>query len=63
VGGNDDVVIELNRMAYRELRAEKELLIIPGATHLFEEPGTLEQVATAAAQWFARHLAGKRTEP
>jgi len=63
VGGNDDVVIELNRMAYRELRAEKELLIIPGATHLFEEPGTLEQVATAAAHWFARHLAGKRTEP
>jgi len=63
VGGNDDVVIELNRQAYRELRAEKELKIIPGATHLFEEPGTLEQVATAAAHWFARHLTGKRTEP
>ena len=63
VGGNDDVVIELNRQAYRELRAEKELKIIPGATHLFEEPGTLEQVATAAANWFARHLTGKRTEP
>jgi putative phosphoribosyl transferase len=63
VGGNDDVVIELNRMAYRELHVEKELLIIPGATHLFEELGTLEQVATAAAHWFARHLAGKRTEP
>ncbi|HSD95994.1 MAG TPA: alpha/beta family hydrolase [Sulfuricaulis sp.] len=63
VGGNDDVVIELNRLAYRELRAEKELLIIPGATHLFEEPGTLEQVATAASHWFARHLAGKRAEP
>ena len=63
VGGNDDVVIELNRQAYRELRAEKELKIIPGATHLFEEPGTLEQVATAAAYWFARHLTGKRTEP
>ncbi len=56
VGGNDDVVIELNRKAYRELRAEKELKIIPGATHLFEEPGTLEQVATAAARWFAHHL-------
>ncbi len=56
VGGNDDVVIELNRKAYRELRAEKELKIIPGATHLFEEPGTLEQVATAAACWFAHHL-------
>src|SRR3972149_555311 len=63
VGGNDDVVIELNRKAYRELRAEKELKVIPGATHLFEEPGTLEQVATAAAHWFARHLTGKRTEP
>jgi len=63
VGGNDDVVIELNRQAYRELRAEKELKIIPGATHLFEEPGTLEQVATAAAHWFRRHLTGKRTEP
>ena len=63
VGGNDDVVIELNRKAYRELRAEKELKIIPGATHLFEEPGTLEQVASAAAHWFQRHLAGKRTEP
>jgi dienelactone hydrolase len=63
VGGNDDVVIELNRQAYSELRAEKELKIIPGATHLFEEPGTLEQVASAAAHWFQRHLAGKRTEP
>ncbi|MEK7716953.1 MAG: alpha/beta family hydrolase [Pseudomonadota bacterium] len=63
VGGNDDVVIELNRKAYRELRAEKELKIIPGATHLFEEPGTLEQVATDAAHWFQRHLTGKRTEP
>jgi putative phosphoribosyl transferase len=63
VGGNDDVVIELNRQAYRELRAEKELKIIPGATHLFEEPGTLEQVAIAAARWFARHLPGKKAEP
>ena len=63
VGGNDNVVIELNRVAYRELRAEKELKIIPGATHLFEEPGTLEQVAAAAAHWFERHLAGERTEP
>ena len=62
VGGNDTAVIDLNRNAYRELRAEKELKIIPGATHLFEEPGTLEQVATAAARWFERHLAGTRTE-
>jgi alpha-beta hydrolase superfamily lysophospholipase len=59
VGGNDAVVIELNRAAYRELCGEKELKIIPGATHLFEEPGTLEQVAEAAADWFRRHLNGK----
>ena len=56
VGGNDAVVIELNRTAYRELCGEKELKIIPGATHLFEEPGTLEQVAAAAAGWFERYL-------
>ncbi|BAV33078.1 DeoR family transcriptional regulator [Sulfuricaulis limicola] len=59
VGGNDAAVIELNRAAYRELCGEKELKIIPGATHLFEEPGTLEQVAAAAADWFRRHLNGK----
>ncbi|MHB1142553.1 MAG: dienelactone hydrolase family protein [Sulfuricaulis sp.] len=62
VGGNDAVVIELNRTAYRELCGEKELKIIPGATHLFEEPGTLEQVAEAAADWFRRHLTGKGVE-
>ena len=56
VGGNDDVVIELNRAAYRELHGKKELMIIPGATHLFEEPGKLEQVAIAAATWFVQHL-------
>ncbi|HEU5339590.1 MAG TPA: alpha/beta family hydrolase [Sulfuricaulis sp.] len=60
VGGNDDQVIALNRKAYGALRCEKELKIIPGATHLFEEPGTLEQVATTAAHWFERHLVGKR---
>jgi dienelactone hydrolase len=62
VGGNDAVVIGLNRVAYHELRGEKELKIIPGATHLFEEPGTLEQVAAAAAGWFKRHLTGKGVE-
>lgn len=62
VGGDDTVVIGLNRVAYHELRGEKELKIIPGATHLFEEPGTLEQVATAAARWFERHLTGKGME-
>ena len=60
VGGNDHVVIDLNRVAYRALHVDKELQIIPGATHLFEEPGTLEQVASVAARWFVRHLARKR---
>ncbi|HEY6166484.1 MAG TPA: dienelactone hydrolase family protein [Verrucomicrobiae bacterium] len=56
VGGDDDVVLELNRDAYALLAGPKELKIIPGATHLFEEPGTLEQVADAAAGWFVKHL-------
>lgn len=57
VGGHDDVVIDLNRQADALLSCPKELMIVPGATHLFEEPGTLEQVATLAANWFRRHLA------
>lgn len=57
VGGSDDIVIELNRDAARQLRCEHRLEIVPGATHLFEEPGTLEQVAALAADWFTRHLA------
>jgi dienelactone hydrolase len=56
VGGHDDIVIELNQRAYKRLKAEKELKIIPGATHLFEEPGTLEEVARLASEWFERHL-------
>lgn len=56
VGGLDDIVIELNQRAYDQLHCEKKLVIIPGATHLFEEPGTLDQVARQAAAWFARHL-------
>lgn len=56
VGGNDDVVIELNQLAYKKLKSEKKLQIIPGATHLFEEPGTLEAVADLAAEWFKKHL-------
>lgn len=63
VGGYDDVVIELNRDAYAALRCEKEMTIIPGATHLFEEPGTLEQVAHAAAKWFAQHFAKSTAAP
>ena len=57
VGGYDDVVIELNRQAMRQMRSEVQLEIVPGATHLFEEPGTLEQVAALARDWFLRRLA------
>jgi pimeloyl-ACP methyl ester carboxylesterase len=56
VGGADDVVIHLNRQAVKELGGIKRLVIIPGATHLFEEPGALEQVAALASQWFLRYL-------
>jgi pimeloyl-ACP methyl ester carboxylesterase len=56
VGGFDDVVIGLNQEAHRALRCEKELIVIPGATHLFEEPGTLEQVAKHAANWFGKFM-------
>jgi dienelactone hydrolase len=56
VGGRDDQVIELNQAAYKELKAEKQLVIVPGATHLFEEPGTLDEVARLAADWFKRYL-------
>jgi pimeloyl-ACP methyl ester carboxylesterase len=56
VGGLDYPVIRMNEEAYRQLRCEKELKIIPGATHLFEEPGTLEEVARLAAEWFQRKL-------
>ena len=57
VGGNDDVVIKLNEQALRLLRCPKQLVIVPGATHLFEEPGTLEEVARLAKDWFVRYLA------
>ena len=57
VGGNDDIVIELNKMARDQMRCEVKLEIIPGATHLFEEPGALEQVAKLASDWFRAHLA------
>jgi dienelactone hydrolase len=56
VGGNDDVVIELNQQAYLHLKCKKEMALIPGATHLFEEPGTLEDVAKLAAKWFKANL-------
>lgn len=56
VGGADHGVIELNEQAFEHLRCEKELTIVPGATHLFEERGALEQVAALAAAWFGAHL-------
>jgi predicted phosphoribosyltransferase/pimeloyl-ACP methyl ester carboxylesterase len=57
VGGDDEPVIMMNREAHAALECEKELQIIPGATHLFPEPGALEQVAQLAQQWFSRYLA------
>ncbi|MEK9156476.1 MAG: dienelactone hydrolase family protein [Patescibacteria group bacterium] len=60
VGGEDDMVIKLNRQAYEVLATEKKLLIIPGATHLFEEPGALEAAAAAARDWFLKYLGGKK---
>jgi putative phosphoribosyl transferase len=56
VGGNDDIVIELNEQARDRMRCEVGLEIVPGATHLFEEPGALEHVAQLASDWFVRHL-------
>jgi len=56
VGGLDDAVIEMNRDAMEQMRCEVSLEIVPGATHLFEEPGTLEKVARLASGWFVRHL-------
>lgn len=57
VGGNDEVVLDLNRQARVHLRCESEVAVIPGATHLFEESGALEKVADLAQAWFIRHLA------
>jgi dienelactone hydrolase len=59
VGGNDDIVIELNEQARDRMRCEVKLEIVPGATHLFEEPGALEHVAQLASDWFVRHLTRK----
>jgi putative phosphoribosyl transferase len=60
VGGADVEVLRLNRLALERLRAPAELAVIPGATHLFEEPGALEEVAMLSAGWFVRHLAQPR---
>jgi putative phosphoribosyl transferase len=56
VGSKDDEVIQLNRQAFHQLTCEKEMMLVPGATHLFEEPGTLEVVAKAATHWFVKYL-------
>ncbi len=62
VGGFDRQVIELNEKAFAVLRVKKELRIVPGATHLFEEPGTLKEVATLAIDWFDKHLVAMGTK-
>jgi dienelactone hydrolase len=59
VGGRDTQVIELNRMAFSLLECEKQIEIVPGATHLFQEPGALEKVAQLASDWFKRYLPSK----
>jgi len=56
-------VVELNRLAFTQLQCEKDLAIIPGATHLFEEPGALEQVARLAREWFQRFLTPASARP
>lgn len=56
VGGEDDTVLQLNQDALARMHCPKKLQVVPGATHLFEEPGALEQVATLAAEWFVQHL-------
>ncbi|MDE8653689.1 dienelactone hydrolase family protein [Novosphingobium album (ex Liu et al. 2023)] len=60
VGELDGVVIELNAAARDAMRCERDVVIVPGAGHLFEEPGTLDQVVTLASDWFRRHLGGTR---
>jgi putative phosphoribosyl transferase len=59
VGGDDKVVLGLNRSAQAELRCEIDLAVVPGATHLFDEPGTLAKAAALARDWFASHLAAR----
>jgi pimeloyl-ACP methyl ester carboxylesterase len=60
VGANDTGVIELNEQAYQQLRCKKDLRLVPGATHLFEETGALEKVARLASDWFRMHLDSKQ---
>jgi putative phosphoribosyl transferase len=60
VGGNDIPVIGMNQEAMAQLHVETTLEIVPGATHLFEEPGALEEVARLAREWFERYLSGRQ---
>jgi putative phosphoribosyl transferase len=60
VGGNDPIVIDLNRNALSQLKVDRDLVIVPKATHLFQEPGTLEEVAHLAADWFQKYLGTKQ---
>jgi len=60
VGGEDDVVLQLNQQAFRALHCPKELVVIPGATHLFPEAGALERVAELARNWFLQHFSATR---
>lgn len=60
VGGRDSSIVDLNRHAFNQLRCDKDLRIVPGATHLFEEPGALEKVAELASDWFATYLHAAR---
>ena len=63
VGGDDREVLRLNQEALARLGGVKRLTIVPGATHLFEEPGALEQVADLAVAWFSEHLAARSVTP
>jgi len=63
VGGADTEVITLNRMALERMHCEKELLLVEGATHLFEEPGTLDEVSRLALDWFDRFLGTRTAKP
>jgi putative phosphoribosyl transferase len=63
VGGADEVVLDLNRQARARLRCPSRLEIVPGATHLFEEPGTLAEAARLAGEWFTAHLLASPARP
>ena len=63
VGGNDEDVLELNRQAFQDLAGEKQLAVVAGASHLFEEPGAIEEVARLAAAWFSGHLRPESADP